>query len=111
MALFDVQTRDVEIEHSGETHTMTLKPLTGQHLGLMYDISSAFSGLDENASEEEFQKAFTGEKAEKAHKLVYETLKDSYPDVEDKKLDRFATQHMFELFEPIIELNQNVHGE
>lgn len=111
MGMFKTQTKEVTIEHDSEEHTYEIKPLKGKHISLLYDIASAFSGLDPEEDEEEFQKRFTGEKAEIAHRLVFETLRRSYPDADEEKLDMFASQHMFEFVEPIVQLNQNQQAQ
>ena len=99
--IFEIYEEKVNIKlKSGKDVTLTLRPLSGAHLAKLFKLSSKMGELQEGAMTDEG--VITD-----LHLLVKETLKKSYPEQDEKKLDEFATQNLFALIDGLVKVNMN----
>jgi len=103
MGRFDVFTEQVEIEHNGETHTYTLRPLSGKHIRLFYKAVSGLQGLDQDSLDELDETSM-----EALHKVAYKCFEDDASEASEDELDRFVSQHLMELINPVMQVNMDV---
>ena len=104
MGRFDVFTEQVKIEHNdGETHTYTLRPLKGMHLQNFYGAVKGLQNLEEgdmsNLDEESMAKL---------HDVAVKCLEQDASGIDEDKLDRFVSQHLMQLVEPVMKVNLDV---
>jgi len=107
--MFEIRKEKVEIvDDLGNKKVYEVGPLTGKYLEDLYYVMEKFSGTntkEETLSTEELLKVLGTDASTKLHKLVLETLKLSYPDIDTIQLDTFASQNLFKFVEPMIKVN------
>lgn len=119
MTKFNIKTHKFELD--GDEYY--LKPLSGEYIGLLFEVLDAFQSVNSkiesetpvDATEEEKEK-LSSEKflsyldkpsLGKLHTLTLETLKTSYPEEKAENLDGFVTQNLFKLMNHVIKVNMN----
>jgi hypothetical protein len=103
--MFDVYAKEIEIEVSGRKNTYKLYPLSGEALPTLFELISNLN-MGKDATEEEMLKTLAENgNIKKLHKLVFDTLKYSYPKEDDKVLEMFVTQNLFKFIQPLMEVN------
>ena len=99
---------------SGEEDVFVLEPLPFQFMGDLFELirkmdKAGFDKKSEDMSEEEMSKKMLSvmdkETIGLVQLLVMETLKQSYPDQDVKKLEKFAAAHMWDILLVVIESN------
>ena len=122
MAKYNVTTYKFEL--NGDEYF--LKPLGGEHIGLLFGVLGAFQDVNAkiesetvSMSEEEKEK-YSGEKflsylpkdaLKDLHALTLHTLKISDPTADVKVLEGFVTQNLFKLMNHVIKVNMNTTEE
>lgn len=102
MGRFDVYTETVDIEHNGNEYSYTLRPLAGEHIQSFYKAVQAVQGMEDGDISN-----LDAEGMGHVHKITYECLKDDAGDASDEELDRFVSQHLFELLNPVMQVNMS----
>lgn len=104
--MFEIYTKEVEIDTLMGKEKIKLRPLNGRHFP---KLMSVMTKLQSDGSEDAKSTLLRIDEATSAnlHYLILETLKKSYPNEDVEKLDEFTTQNMFALITPIFELNIN----
>jgi len=98
MPRFEIYAHQFELE--GETYKLV--PVGGEYIDLLFDIMAKFEGKDED----EFKVSdLDGDTVKKLHKLTLETFKKSYPEQDEKQLDQFVGQKLFQLIDPVFKTN------
>ena len=102
MVLFEIYTKKVDFtDATGTKKELELRPLSGRYLGKLFNAAKVFDGVEEADMLEKMDEKIIGD----LHFIVLETLKTSYPKEDEKLLDEFASQNLFRLLEPVIEVN------
>jgi len=102
--MFDVSKEKLEIvDEKGNKEVYDISPLPGAYLEDLYAVLDALQGVGEDS--DKVLKVLGTSVSGKLHKLVFATLKQSYPDQDDKKLNQFVTQNLMKFIEPIIKVN------
>lgn len=93
--MFDIYEHEFTIDGS----KYRLVPVSGEHIGLLYKVLSKLQGEDVKISDldDATMLAFK--------KLALETFKVSYPLENADKLDKFVSQNLLRLFEPVLKVN------
>jgi len=99
--MFDIKTTEVEIE--GQQYK--LRPLTGRFLPKFYSVLSKFQGVTEETESNEILSKLDEPTIEKLHELILETLKATYKDIDDVKLEEFVSQHLITFLPHILSIN------
>jgi len=106
MGRFDVYSKEIKIEHNGTDYTYELRPVEGKHIKKFYRAIKGLQNLEEgdvsNLDEESM---------EMLHFIAVKSLEHDVSDSERENLDRFVTQHLMELVEPVIQVNMDVDAE
>ena len=98
--MFEVYTKEIEIQGN----KYNIKPLTGKYIGLLYDVIKELN-VGENGKQEEIVDKLSSVVITKLHTICLETMKKSYPDQEEGKLNEWVSQNLFSLVKPIVEVN------
>lgn len=103
--MFEVYAKEVEIDVNGKINTYKLYPLSGEMLPLLFELVSNLN-IGKDTSEEDMMRVMSSDdNIKNLHKLVYETLKYSYPKEDSKVLEMFVTQNLFKFIQPLMEVN------
>ena len=102
--MFELYKEKVEIvAKNGNKDVYEIGPLTGEYLEDLYYVMDKFQGAGDK--EADILKVLGTDATARLHKLVFFSLKSSYPDKKDGDLDRFAAQNLMKFIEPIIKVN------
>ncbi len=101
--MFELYKKEIEFKSkSGNTDKLTLLPLSGDDLPVLYAVSSAFKG----DSEEDIAGIFSNKAIVKdIHYIVYKTMEESYPNQDKANLDKYVSQNLMSLLPHIIKIN------
>lgn len=108
LSIYDVDWKIVDAD--GKEEVFTFKPLPFKHYPKIYKVLGKFQSLkvDESLPEEEqgasFMENLDVGTIEELLELEKVMVKNSYPDYDDGKLERFIMGNMFELIEPLVKL-------
>lgn len=99
---------------SEEIDTFSFEALDFKHMPKLFKLMKKLSEAQSLSKKDsgkpmagaEIMKAFDDEATATLNELVMEMLKQSYPDVEEAKLSKFAMCNLIELMEVLFELNQ-----
>lgn len=111
--MFEIFTKEVEIESVSGKMKLKLRPLSGRFLPKLYKILKVFQtdmGEDDrktDISSQEFLKKLSEDVISDLHLISLETLKKSYPSANESDLDEFVSQNLMSLFPAIVEVNFN----
>jgi len=100
MGRFDIYTETVDIEHNGNEYSYTLRPLAGEHIQSFYKAVQAMQSVEGNDAS-----SLDPEGMSHVHKVIYECMKEDASDASEEELDRFVSQHLFELLNPVMQVN------
>ena len=107
--LFDIYTKEVELETKTGKIKYNLRPLSGRYLPKLFNL---LKKLDiENKDSNKFIENLSEDIVADIHLLVLETFKASYPNEKVEDLDVFVSQNLMQLFPSLIEVNFNNKGE
>lgn len=104
--MFEIYTKEVEI--NGQKYM--LRPLSGRHIQKFYNVVSKLNigGSSKESEDEAVNKlvdALASGAGEDLHYLALETLKKSYPQEDEEKLDEFVTKNLVNLVSAIVVVN------
>jgi len=103
--MFEVYAKEIELEIDGRKNKYKLYPLTGESLPVLFEVISELN-IGKDATEEDMLKSLAlNGNIKKLHKLIYDTLKYSYPKEDEKVLEMFVTQNLFKFIQPLMEVN------
>ncbi len=115
--MFDAYAKEVEIETvAGGIVKFKMRPLSGRFLPKLFTIIGKIEKVGEAEGDSEVKKKekfsetldALGEDGILAlHELCLETLKKSYKDESEERLDEFVSQNLFQLFPALMEVNIN----
>jgi len=111
MGRFDVFTEQVDIEHNGDEHTYTLRPLKGQHLQTFYGAVKALQQLDVDEGDEADLSQLDESRMSMLHEAAVRCLEHDASEADDDQLDRFVSHHLMELIDPLMRVNMNVDAD
>jgi hypothetical protein len=100
MGRFDIYTETVDIEHNGNEYSYTLKPVKGKAIREFY---TAVKGL-QNLEDGDMQN-LDPQSMESLHKIAVECMREDASDASDDELDRFVSQHLLQLIDPVMKVN------
>jgi len=102
--MFDIYTKDIEVEINGETQKYKFRPLSGRFLPRLYSVIGAMQKVEDT---EKTLQSLEEKDFANLHTLVLETFKASYPKEDADKLDLFVSQNLFKFVEPVMQVNMN----
>ena len=107
--MFELKKETVEIiEDNGNKSVYEISPLMGENLSDLYSVIAGFDKVEKSSdkdNESSFLELLGTDTSTKLHKLVYMSLKQSYPQQKDSELNQFAAQNMMKFIEAIIKVN------
>lgn len=105
--MFDLYIKEFKIiEANGNTSVYKLKPLTGKYLSKLYNTIMKLQKNTEGKTEDKLDlSVFDTETISTLHELALETMAASYPKEDRDTLDRFVSQNLMQLIEPIVSVN------
>lgn len=93
----EIYSKEIVVKmRSGKEKNITITPLTGKHYNKFLALSKSMEGNKESMNVDDmitFQE------------LVIATLVNSFPDMDIKVIEQFATQNWLQFLEAIIEVN------
>ena len=102
--MFELKKETVEfVDKAGNKDVYEIAPVTGDYLEDLYFIMNKFqtAGEDEIA----LMAALGTEAAGKLHRIIFATLKQSYPEQDAIKLNQFVSQNLMKFIEPVMKVN------
>ena len=97
--MFDVYTKEIELEIMGKKAIYKLKPLSGQYFAKLVSIATKLDGLEDDMSR------LDESTVKDLHLLVFETLRTSYPEQDPKQLELFTSQNFMKFLPAVLEAN------
>jgi hypothetical protein len=95
--MFEITQIEVPIVVNGKEDKYIIRPLNGEYFSEMFSLVDKIKDTDKIDTDPETIKLL--------HKLVFQSLKDSYPEQKDEDLNKFTTQHLFKFIEPLVKIN------
>ncbi|OYT26525.1 MAG: hypothetical protein B6V02_01515 [Thermoprotei archaeon ex4572_64] len=105
--MFEIYKKKVTINDNNDNPiTYELLPLSGKYMGKLMKLVKELSKTKDK-KEDEALDAISEEAINLLTELLLETFKKSYPKEDEVILDAFVSQNMFQLIEPLMEVNLN----
>jgi len=102
--MFELKKEKVEIVQSnGNKEVYEISPLTGEYLQDLYSVIDIMQSAGSDDSS--VVKALSTEASTKLHRLVFASLRQSYPKIEDATLNMFVSQNLFKFIEAVMKVN------
>ena len=108
--MFEYYTEQVVIEDAmGNSNTYRLVPLKGKDLSKLYKIMKGFGKdieKDENGKPKDVPiESIDEELMGDLHDLAFKTMRDSYPKEDPDEIDKWVSQNLVYLVEPLVKVN------
>jgi len=105
--MFEIYKKKVTInDNNNNPITYELLPLSGKYMGKLMSLVKELSKTKDKKDDEALD-AISEDAINLLTELLLETFKKSYPKEDEVILDAFVSQNMFQLIEPLMEVNLN----
>lgn len=101
-----IRTKEIELEGK----QIVIRPLNGKYIGKMFTVLKKVAGLKEDSPPEELMQSLDDEAVTALHIVITETLRKANIGVEGDELEELASQNLFNLMGPILEINMPKQG-